>query len=196
MSSEAPWLVVGLGNPGARYAETRHNVGFMVAEAFVGEHDAYASWRERFHGRVATCRVGSTRCVVLQPQTFMNVSGKSVVAAAGFHKVPISQIVVVHDELDFDFGRVAVKVGGGHGGHNGIRDIAGKLGTREFLRVRLGIGRPPAGRGDVSSWVLSGFDASDAAELPDSIRQARQAVTAVVAEGPDKAMNTFNTTTS
>ena len=194
MSTEAPWLVVGLGNPGRQYAETRHNVGFMAAQDFVATHDSYAAWRERFDANVSTCRVAGQRCVVLQPQTFMNLSGKSVVAAARFHKVPASQLVVLHDELDFDFGRVAVKVGGGHGGHNGLRDIVAKLGTREFIRVRMGIGRPRHGRADVSNWVLSGFDTSDAAELPDMIRQARQAATAVVSDGPDAAMNLFNTT--
>jgi len=194
MSLDAPWLVVGLGNPGARYARTRHNVGFMAAEAFVETHDSFAAWRERFDGLVSACRVSSSRCVVLRPQTFMNVSGKSVMAAARFHKVPVSQLVVVHDELDFEFGRVAVKTGGGHGGHNGLRDIVGHLGTPDFLRIRMGIGRPTHGRSDVSNWVLSEFDDSDAAELPDVIRLAHQAVTAVVTEGPEKAMNLFNTT--
>lgn len=196
MSLDAPWLVVGLGNPGARYANTRHNVGFMAAEAFVESHDSFAAWRERFDGLVSSCRVGAARCVVLRPQTFMNVSGKSVMAAARFHKVPTSQLVVLHDELDFDFGRVAVKTGGGHGGHNGLRDIMGRLGTPDFLRVRMGIGRPKHGRSDVSNWVLSEFDDSDAAELPDMIRMAQQAVTAVVTEGPARAMNLFNTTAS
>ena len=115
-------------------------------------------------------------------------------AAARFHKVPASQLVVVHDELDFDFGRVAVKTGGGHGGHNGLRDIIGRLGTPEFLRIRLGIGRPKHGRNDVSNWALSEFDDSDVAEPPDMIRLACQAVTAVVTDGPAQAMNLFNTT--
>ena len=190
MADEAPWLVVGLGNPGAQYAKNRHNVGFMAVERLVEAREPMPSWREKFHAHVSGCRVGGRRCVVLKPQTYMNRSGGSVQPAAKFHKVPPAQVVVVHDELDFPFGRLAVKDGGGHGGHNGLRDLVQRLGTRDFVRVRVGIGRPA--RGDVADWVLSDFGPEDAAELPDVIDRARRAVEAVVTDGVVPAMNQFN----
>jgi PTH1 family peptidyl-tRNA hydrolase len=135
--------------------------------------------------------VGSVRVVVLEPQTFMNRSGRSVVAATQFYRVPPEQLVVVHDELDFDFGRVAVKRGGGHGGHNGLRDIIGQSGSPEFVRVRVGIGRPTRGA-DVSGWVLQGFDAADGAALPEVLDRACHAITTVLTRGLAAAMNETN----
>lgn len=194
MVDQAPWLVVGLGNPGAEYAGNRHNVGFMAVERLVEQHDLYAAWREKFNAKVATLRVGSARCVVIEPQTYMNRSGKSVVAASQFHKVPVGQIVVVHDELDFPYGRVAIKRGGGHGGHNGLRDIIKLLGDPEFVRVRVGIGRPPRGQPgrEVSNWVLSDFSADEQATLPDLVADAQRAVTAILQDGVAAAMNDIN----
>ncbi len=192
MSETAPWLLVGLGNPGPRYAKTRHNVGFMVVEAWLSRHPTpgASEWRDKFHARCATASGPGGRCVVLQPQTFMNRSGKSVAAAASFYRVPLDRIIVVHDELDFDFGRVAIKVGGGHGGHNGLRDIVETLGANGFLRVRVGVGRPA--RGDVTSWLLSDFGPEDAAELPDLVDRAQEAVTCIMTLGVTAAMNKFN----
>lgn len=191
---DAPWLLVGLGNPGREYAHNRHNVGFMVVERWLDDRlppGVVASWREKFHARTASASVGSQRVVLLEPQTFMNRSGKSVVAAAQFHRVPPGRIVVVHDELDFELGRVAVKLGGGHGGHNGLRDIIAQSGTSDFVRIRVGIGRPLRG-GDVSRWVLTDFDPHDAAILPDVVDRAAQAVTAVISDGVRAAMNAIN----
>lgn len=195
MSETAPWLLVGLGNPGSRYAKTRHNVGFMVVEAWLSRHGTpgASEWREKFQARCATASGPGGRCVVLQPQTFMNRSGKSVVAATSFYRVPPERIIVVHDELDFEFGRVAVKAGGGHGGHNGLRDIVEALGAKDFVRVRVGVGRPS--RGDVTSWLLSDFGPEDAAELPDLVDRAQEAVTSVMALGVTAAMNEFNQST-
>jgi len=194
VAEAAPWLVVGLGNPGSEYAKNRHNVGFMAVERFVEQHDIHAAWRDKFKARTASLRVGSHRCVVLAPQTFMNCSGESVVPAAAFHKVPLEQIVVVHDELDFEFGRVAIKRGGGHGGHNGLRNIIKLLGKPEFVRVRVGIGRPPRGQPgrEVSSWVLSDFTADQQATLPDLVADAERAVTAILSQGTAAAMNQIN----
>jgi PTH1 family peptidyl-tRNA hydrolase len=195
MADLSPWLLVGLGNPGREYAHNRHNVGFMAVEHWVDRHltpGVGAAWREKFHARTATLSLRGTRVVTLLPQTYMNRSGKSVVAAAQFFRVPPEQTVVVHDELDFEFPRVAVKQGGGHGGHNGLRDIIGLSGSREFVRVRVGIGRPHKSN-DVSRWVLTDFDPHDAAMLPDVVDLAAQAVTAVITEGVQSAMNTFNT---
>lgn len=196
MADASPWLLVGLGNPGREYAHNRHNVGFMVVERWVDRHlpaGLDAPWREKFHARTASLSAGGSRVVVLAPQTFMNRSGKSVVAAIQFFRVPPQQIVVVHDELDFEPGRVAVKEGGGHGGHNGLRDIIAQSGHSDFVRIRVGIGRPLRD-GNVSQWVLTDFDEHDAAILPDVVDRAQQAVTAVIQDGVRAAMNTFNQT--
>jgi len=191
----APWLLVGLGNPGREYAHNRHNVGFMAVERWLDRQlpaGVGSPWREKFHARAAAVSLGSIRIVVIEPQTYMNRSGRSVVAAMQFHRVPPEQLVVVHDELDFDFARLAVKKGGGHGGHNGLRDIAGQLGHGEFIRVRMGIGRPVRG-GDVSGWVLQDFGTDDAAALPDLLDRACHAITAVLTRGVAVAMNEINT---
>ncbi len=198
MADASSWLLVGLGNPGREYAHNRHNVGFMVIERWVDRHltpGVGVPWREKFHARTATQSLGRSRVVALMPQTYMNRSGKSVVAAAQFYRVPPEQIVVVHDELDFPFGRLAVKKGGGHGGHNGLRDIIGLSGSRDFVRIRVGIGRPQAG-GNVSRWVLTDFDEHDTAVLPDVVDRAGQAVSAVITDGVRAAMNTFNQSSS
>lgn len=198
MADVSPWLVVGLGNPGREYAHNRHNVGFMVVEHWIDRHATPGvgeSWREKFHGRTSTTRIRGERAVALLPQTYMNRSGKSVVAAMQFHRVPPEQIIVAHDEIDFPFGRVAVKKGGGHGGHNGLRDIIALSGGRDFVRIRVGVGRPTKG-GDVSKWVLGNFDEVDAASLPDVVDRAQQAITAVISDGVRSAMNSFNTQTS
>lgn len=192
MADTAPWLVVGLGNPGSRYAKNRHNVGFMAVESWVSDLGG-SPWREKWKARIADARVGSARCVALLPQTYMNRSGESVVPAVAFHHVPPGQLVVVHDELDFPFGRLAIKHGGGHGGHNGLRDLVAKLGFADFVRVRVGIGRPA--HGDVSAWVLSDFAGDDLTFLPDLVDRARSAVTAIIRDGVAAAMNLINSST-
>ncbi len=198
MADASPWLLVGLGNPGREYAHNRHNVGFMVVDRWVDRHltpGVGSPWREKFHARMAPLNLRGQRVVVVQPQTYMNRSGKSVVAAAQFHRVPPEQIVVVHDELDFPFGRLAVKKGGGHGGHNGLRDIISLSGSRDFVRIRVGIGRPSS-EGNVSKWVLADFDEHDGAELPDVVDRAQQAASAVILDGVKAAMNAFNQSSS
>jgi peptidyl-tRNA hydrolase, PTH1 family len=211
--TDSPWLIVGLGNPGPEYAKHRHNVGFMVVERWVDRHvtpGTGAGWKSQFKARTATVRADSPigRCVVLEPQTYMNRSGESVRAAVDFHGTPIERIVVVHDEIDFEFGRVGIKRGGGHGGHNGLRDIIKHLGSPDFMRVRVGIGRPT--HGEVASWVLSNFSREpgvknfsrdpgvknssneDAASVDALIDRAEQALTCLLAEGVTSAMNQFN----
>lgn len=198
----SPWLIVGLGNPGPEHAHNRHNVGFMAVERFAERHvvpgTGGVAWRQQFKARATIVRPAlggaSQRCVVLEPQTFMNRSGESVRAAADFHDVPLDRIVVVHDEIDFEFGRVGVKRGGGHGGHNGLRDIIKHLGKPSFARVRVGVGRPR--HGEVSSWVLSNFSAEDQSFLVELIDRAEQALTHLLAEGLASAMNLFNRSSS
>lgn len=190
MVDTPPWLLVGLGNPEPRYAGNRHNVGFMAVDTVCDATYPPPSWSDRFKGRLTTIRVGTRRCVVLKPMTYMNRSGESVQPAAAYHRVPAEQILVLHDEIDFPFGRIAVKKGGGHGGHNGLRDLIRALGTRDFIRIRIGVGRPV--HGDVSDYVLSDFGADEVGELSDLLGRARKAAEAVLTDGVRAAMNTFN----
>jgi len=182
-------LVVGLGNPGPEYAATRHNLGFMVTDGMAAE--ASASWRSKFSARVAEYRDADVRLALLQPQTFMNLSGRSVAAALRFYKLSPDAIVVVHDEIDLPLGDVRAKFGGGLAGHNGLRSLRESLGTAEFARVRIGVGRPE--RGDprpLADYVLSDFAPADDAE--SLVARAADAVETLDAEGVERAQATVN----
>jgi PTH1 family peptidyl-tRNA hydrolase len=182
-------LVVGLGNPGRQYADTRHNVGFMVADELARRLGG--SWRGKFAGELAEVRLDGLRLALLKPQTYMNESGRSVGAAARFFKIEPEDIVVVHDEVDLEPGRLQVRLGGGLAGHNGLRSVAGVLGTPDFARVRIGVGRPQ--RGDprpVADFVLSGFPPEVDAEA--LVSRAADAVEAVARDGVEEAQNRFN----
>jgi peptidyl-tRNA hydrolase, PTH1 family len=182
-------LVVGLGNPGREYSSTRHNIGFMVADELARRHDG--SWRSKFSGEVADVRVDGARLVLLKPQTYMNESGRSVAAAAKFYKVDPEGLLAVHDEVDLDPGRMQARLGGGLAGHNGLRSVASALRTPEFLRLRIGVGRPE--RGDprpVADWVLSPFD--PAVDVGELVGRAADAVETLVREGLEEAQQRFN----
>ena len=181
------WLIVGLGNPGPKYADTRHNIGFMVLDALARRSSA--AFREKFKGLMARAEIADQDCVLLQPMTFMNVSGVSVGACASFFKAAPERTLVIHDELDIAFGDVRVKVGGGHAGHNGLRSIFQHFG-KDFIRLRCGIGRPV--HGDVTRHVLGRFDSNESAELEDVIDAAADAVVTVLREGPIAAMNVIH----
>jgi peptidyl-tRNA hydrolase, PTH1 family len=195
----APVLVVGLGNPGKKYEKNRHNVGFMAVEHLARTH-GMSDFKEKFSGvwTKGDVSVGSSSAqrfavALLKPGTFMNLSGDCVQPAAAFLKTEPKQIVVVHDELDLPWRDVKLKVGGGHAGHNGLRSMIDRLGSPDFVRVRVGIGRPPPGfKGDVADYVLQNFDAMEMAELPEVIDRACAAVELVVAKGPQAAMNAWN----
>lgn len=184
-------LVVGLGNPGPEYAASRHNLGFMVTDRLAGEWSA--SWRSKFSGRLAEVRDGDLRLALLQPQTYMNASGRSVAAAMRFYKLEPSALVVVHDEIDLALGDVRAKFGGGLAGHNGLRSLREQLGTAEFTRVRIGVGRPERGEQmPVADWVLRPFPAEvDVTALVD---RGTECTLAVVRDGVDAAMRRFNGT--
>src|SRR6266536_5551238 len=157
-------LVAGLGNPGREYAHTRHNVGWLVLDELARRHGG--SWRSKFSGSLAELRLGELRLGLLEPETYMNESGRSVGAAARFFKVEPESLLVVHDDVDLEPGRWQARLGGGLAGHNGLRSLAQHLGTQEFMRLRIGVGRP--GRGDprsVSDWVLSAFAAEENVEV-------------------------------
>ena len=186
-------LVVGLGNPGRDHASHRHNVGFMAVDELARRVGA-DTFRERFSGSWARAELAGEPAVLLEPMTYMNASGESVQAAAAFFKIAPADVLVIHDELDLPFGEIRLKHGGGHAGHNGLRSILERLGTGDFGRVRLGIGRPPAGfRGEVISFVLSGFDPTERAALPDLLEKAGDSVLDIARRGFAAAMKDRNT---
>lgn len=187
------FLVVGLGNPGREHEHNRHNVGFVFAEA-LRRREAWPDFKQKFSGVWTRGSLEGHDVALLMPQTYMNLSGDSVQPAAAFLKISPAQILVVHDELDLPWSDVRLKAGGGHAGHNGIRSIIQRLGDPGFLRVRVGIGKPPAGfRGDGADWVLSSFDAVERAELPGIVERAADAVRSVVRDGLAAAMKRTNT---
>jgi len=188
-SSSLDLLVVGLGNPGREYAQNRHNVGWMVVDELARRHGG--SFRGKFSGQLAEVRDGDLRLGLLKPELFMNESGRSVAPAARFFKVPLEQLLVVHDEGDLDLGRLQARAGGGLAGHNGLRSIAQQLGTQDFLRLRVGVGRPE--RGDprpLADYVLSNFEPHDDAET--IVARAADAVETIAHEGLEPAQQRFH----
>jgi PTH1 family peptidyl-tRNA hydrolase len=182
-------LVVGLGNPGARYRDTRHNLGRRAVELIADELGG--SWRSRWNGRVSELRDGDERLALLVPETFMNESGRSVAPALRFYKLPPERLVVVHDELDLELGDVRAKQGGGLAGHNGLRSLTEALGTQDFLRVRIGIGRPERGdRRPVADWVLQPFPPGT--DVDRLVRDGADCALSVLRDGVDVAMRMWN----
>jgi PTH1 family peptidyl-tRNA hydrolase len=185
-------LVVGLGNPGERYADTRHNIGFRVVERLSARASA-TRWQERFDGRFTLAEVAKTRSGLLMPLTFMNLSGKSVQPAMSFYKVDLESLVVIHDELDVAFGEIRLKLGGGDAGHRGVRSIAQTLGTDAFVRLRVGVGRPPPDfRGDAAAFVLEAFAPAERPDVETLVDRAAGAVELLVDRGLAAAMNATN----
>jgi peptidyl-tRNA hydrolase, PTH1 family len=188
-ASSLDLLVVGLGNPGREYASHRHNVGWMVVDELARRHDA--SWKGKFNGQVAELRMDGHRVALLKPETFMNESGRSVNAAARFYKLEPDAVLVVHDEIDLEPGRLQARKGGGLAGHNGLRSVAAHLKSPDFLRLRVGVGRP--GRGDPrkpADYVLSNFTAEDNAD--SLVARAADAVETLDANGLERAQAQFN----
>jgi PTH1 family peptidyl-tRNA hydrolase len=186
-----PALVVGLGNPGPEYAETRHNVGFRVVELLATRAGGGRFGRHRSSADVLEGRLAGRRVVLAKPRTYMNVSGGPVAGLLRYYGVAADDLVVVHDDLDLGFGVVRLKRGGGEGGHNGLRSISTSIGTREYLRVRFGLGRPP-GRQDPADFVLKRFSAAEAKELDLAVDLAADAAEALLAEGLEPAQNRFH----
>jgi len=182
-------LVAGLGNPGPRHARDRHNVGWMVVDELGRRYDA--SFKSKFNGRLADLRIDGRRVALLKPETYMNESGRSISAAMRFYKAPIDAVLVIHDDVDLEFGRLQARAGGGLAGHNGLRSISQALGDPGFLRLRIGVGRP--GRGDprdVADFVLAPFDLHEDAEA--LITRAGDAVELVLGEGLEETQRRFN----
>ena len=183
-------LVVGLGNPGRRYVQTRHNVGFMVIETLANRWNIPADGKQ-LGALVGGGRVADGKAMLVRPQAFMNRSGQPVRSLMGYFKLESSDIIVVHDDLDLPFGRVQLKRGGGHGGHNGLRDINKHVGS-EYIRVRMGVGRPPEGW-DTADYVLGKWNPTEKTEIESILDRGADAVEGVLRDGIDAAMNVFNT---
>jgi PTH1 family peptidyl-tRNA hydrolase len=187
-------LLVGLGNPGPDYARSRHNVGFLVADEVARQVGARFTLR-KFAAEIAEAEARGERVWIVKPQIYMNHSGESVGPALRYWKLSLEDLVVVHDDLELEPFRVQVKVGGGHGGHNGVRSVNAHVGSPDYPRVRLGVGRPPEAV-DPADWVLGRFTRAEEAELEASVRLAAGAAWAVVEDGVVKAMNQFNRRTA
>ncbi len=184
------WLIVGLGNPGPEYAGNRHNAGFLVVDV-LAERAATRFKRDRSRAQLATGRLAGTSVILAKPMTYMNVSGRPVASLRAFYKLPSDRIVVVHDELDIPFGDVRLKLGGGDNGHNGLRSITAALGSRDYFRVRVGIGRPP-GRMDPADFVLRNFATAERAAVPEIAGRAADAAEALMQRGLAAAQNEFH----
>jgi PTH1 family peptidyl-tRNA hydrolase len=182
-------LIVGLGNPGNRYQWTRHNAGFMVLDR-LSHVAAIPVTKKCFSGLCGEGVWQDNRLLLLKPQTFMNLSGRSVAEAVRFHKLSSSDVVVLHDDIDIPFGRVRMKIGGGHGGHNGLRSLLAELGNGDFTRVRIGVGRPDCG--DVVDYVLNPFERKEMDGLLAILDGAVDMLGVLLSEGRTKAMNLFN----
>jgi len=185
-----PRMVVGLGNPGPRYKNTRHNAGFMAVD-LLGDSLRASYWKDEAGARVSVVRFGGDDVVLVKPQTYMNLSGTAVSKLARAYAVEPADIIIVHDDLDIPEETLRVKRGGGHGGHNGLRSLTEALGTGDYLRVRIGIGRPP-GRQDAAEFVLEPMRAHTAEKLAELVSHAAQAVLHVLERGVDSAMREYN----
>jgi PTH1 family peptidyl-tRNA hydrolase len=183
-------IIVGLGNPGRRYERTRHNAGFMAVDALAGNLGTDIS-QEKHHALLGKARIHAVETIIAKPQTFMNDSGRAVSAILRDTYTPVSDLIVIHDELDLPLGSVRVKSGGGHGGHNGLRSIVEHLGSADFVRIRIGIGRPVPGM-DSADYVLSPFLPEEMQAASEAVKRAADAVSVVVTEGPQAAMNVIN----
>lgn len=186
-----PLLVVGLGNPGPRYATTRHNLGFLVADILADRIGSGFKVHKKSGAEVTTGRLGGRSVVLAKPRVFMNESGRQVGPLASFYSVAAADVVILHDELDLDFGRIRLKLGGGEGGHNGLRSVASSLGTKDFQRVRIGIGRPP-GRMDAATYVLQNFSGTERPEVGVVCEQAADATELLIQLGVEPAQNTVH----
>ena len=190
MAEDGPWIVVGLGNPGPQYVANRHNAGYLIVELLAdrvrGNFKAHKARAD-----VVETRFGDDRVVLAKPRSYMNESGGAVTGLRDFFKAPVDKLVVVHDELDLPYGAIRIKLGGGDNGHNGLRSLRRSLGSGEFYRVRLGIGRPP-GRQDPADWVLRDFSATERKDIDLHLERAADAVESLIADGLTAAQNTYN----
>ncbi|WP_239679299.1 aminoacyl-tRNA hydrolase [Natronosporangium hydrolyticum] len=187
------WLVVGLGNPGPKYARHRHNVGFLVADLLAERIGARFSRPKRVVAEVAEGRLGlgGPRLVLVKPMTYMNLSGGPVAGLSRFYKIPPARIVAIHDDLDLGYGTLRAKLGGGEGGHNGLRSLTKSLASKDYLRLRFGVGRPP-GRQDPADWVLSDFSAAERKDLDYLVDRSADFAESIITKGLEPAQNHYH----
>lgn len=183
-------LVAGLGNPGDKYSSTRHNIGFMVVDTLASRHGIRVD-KNKKRSLTGNTIITGEKVLIAKPQTFMNLTGEALGPLFSFLDIEIEDVIVVHDDLDLDFGRIKIKAGGGHGGHNGIRSIMPHIGGKDFIRVRVGIGKPLKGW-DISKYVLNQFSSEEKKDLDDLLERAADAVETIISVGHLKAMNAFN----
>lgn len=184
------FLIVGLGNPGKTYQRTRHNLGFQVVDRLAEQHDIKVG-QKKFKGEFGSGSIGDRRVCLLKPQTYMNLSGTAVAEAVNYHKVPLEQVLIAHDDVDLELGRIQVKFGGGHGGHRGLQSVVESLSADEFTRIRVGVNRP-AGEGDVSDYVLEPFSKAEQAAAEEAVGRAAEAAATWLKDGLTTAMNQYN----
>lgn len=187
----AEWIVAFLGNPGIKYNGTRHNAGFMAADAMEKKLGVSIN-KMRFKALTQTVDISGKKVLLMKPQTYMNLSGDAIVQAANFYKVPPERVMVVSDETALPIGRLRIRRGGSAGGHNGLKSVIARLGTDQFPRIRLGVGDKPHPDYDMADWVLSAFKGQDAADMELVAKKAADAVECYITEGADRAMNKFN----
>ena len=190
-SSGVEWLVVGLGNPGDKYENTRHNVGFLTVDE-LAERARVPVQRLKHRALTNTVELGGARVLLMKPVTYMNLSGEAVGEAARFYKIPADHVLVISDDVSLPIGKLRIRKGGSAGGHNGLKNIIQHLGTDQFPRVKVGVGEKPHPDYDMADWVLSKFVGEDLKTITAAIEKAGKAVECLIAEGPDKAMNKFN----
>ena len=188
----AEWIVAFLGNPGLKYNGTRHNAGFMAADAMEKKLGVSIN-KMRFRALTQTVEFGSHKVLLMKPQTYMNLSGDAIAQAAKFYKVPPERVIVVSDETALPIGKLRIRRGGSAGGHNGLKSVIARLGTEQFPRIRLGVGAPPHPDYDMADWVLAAFRGQDAADMEAVAKKAADAVECYITEGADRAMNRYNT---
>ena len=190
-SSGVEWLVVGLGNPGDKYENTRHNVGFLTVDE-LAERARVPVQKLKYRALTNTVELGGAKVLLMKPVTYMNLSGEAVGEAARFYKIPADHVLVISDDVSLPIGKLRIRKGGSAGGHNGLKNIIQHLGTDQFPRVKVGVGEKPHPDYDMADWVLSKFVGEDLKTITAAIEKAGKAVECLIAEGPDKAMNKFN----
>lgn len=190
-SGGVSWIVAFLGNPGPKYNGTRHNAGFMAADAMAKELNVSIN-KLRFNSLTGEARVGGEKLLLMKPQTYMNLSGEAVAKAAKFYKIPPEHVIVVSDEVSLPIGKLRIRKSGSAGGHNGLKSIIACLGTDDFPRIRMGVGAPPHPDYDMADWVLSGFKNQDAEDMARLAERVSAAVQSYIVDGAERAMNKFN----
>lgn len=185
------WLITGLGNPGNQYSLTRHNIGFMAVDYFL-KAGGNPPMKNQFKAEVFQGKLDEHPLLFCKPQTFMNLSGESVQPLLGYYKIPLDHLIVIHDEIDQPFGQMKIQKNRGHGGHNGIKSISGLLGSADYIRLRLGVGRPANPNIPVADYVLNKFTPEEFAALPEFLNRACDAIESIVQEGVQKASTKFN----